>query len=222
MSLSTSGQTSTPSSDFKSILDAGLNRALSEYKNKTGKPLLDHQLASELQRCDSADSIKAVLQTQAEAFQQFRDGDKRLMKWINPVVDVLSTFSDTIGEAAGIVRPLKCRSCNIEAHPNLMCRGLPLRKPSLPRSEFFSLSVTSQSLFVDPSYHPNIGSKRRESESRCARRTHRAHEGLLSASWSLYPNSVDCRNGTSPCENRCRDIIYPVHRYEGDKTKASK
>ena len=152
MSSSTPGQTSTPSSDFKSILDAGLSRALSEYKNKTGKPLLDHPLAAELKRCDSVDAIKAVFQVQAEAFQQFRDGDKRLTKWINPVVDVLSTFSDTIGGAAGIVRPLKCRSCNIEPHPNLMCRGSPLREPSLARSEFFSLSVSSLSLFVDLSY----------------------------------------------------------------------
>jgi hypothetical protein len=102
MSSSTSGQTST---DFNSILNAGLSRALIEYKNKTGKPLLDRPLATELQRCDSVDAIKAVFQVQAEAFRQFRDGDKRLMKWINPVVDVLPTFSDTIGGAAGIVRP---------------------------------------------------------------------------------------------------------------------
>ena len=110
MSSSASSQTSTrgPLSDFKSILDAGLSRALCEYKKKTGKPLLEHPLATELQQCDSVDFIKAVFQGQAEAFQQFRDGDKRLMKWINPLVDVLSTFSDTIGEAAGIVRPLKC------------------------------------------------------------------------------------------------------------------
>ena len=173
MSSSTPGQTSTPSSDFKSILDAGLSRALSEYKNKTGKPLLDHPLAAELRQCDSVDAIKAIFQVQAEAFQQFRDGDKRLMKWINPVVDVLSTFSDTIGGAAGIVRPLKRRSRNIEAHPNLMCRGSPQRERSLARSGFFSLSVVSSlSLFVDPSYRSHfIGSKRRESESRCARRT---------------------------------------------------
>ena len=109
MSFSTSSQTSTPSSDFKSILDSGLNRALSDYKNKTGKSLFDHPLTTELQRCDSAASIKAVFQVQAEAFQQFRDGDKRLTKWINPVVDVLSTLSHTIGGAASDVRPLTCR-----------------------------------------------------------------------------------------------------------------
>jgi hypothetical protein len=120
---STLGQ--NPSSNFKSILDAGLNRALSEYEKKTGKPLFDNELATKLQQCDSADAIKAIFEGQAEAFEKFRDGDKRLMEWINPVVDVLSAFSDTIGATAGIVRPkysdrdnLKCiLSLNFQAFP---------------------------------------------------------------------------------------------------------
>ena len=97
MSLSILGQTSTSSSNFKSILDT----ALSEYKKKTGKELLDHPLATEVQQCDSVDAIKAIFQRQAEAFQQFRDGDRRLMKWINPVVDVLHKIYEEVGN----VRP---------------------------------------------------------------------------------------------------------------------
>ena len=104
MSSSTPGQESTLSSDFKSILDAGLNQALREYKKKTGNDLLDDPLAAEVRRCDSVDAIKAVFQSQAEAFQQFRDGDRRLMKWINPVADVFDKVSDTLGDIAGTVR----------------------------------------------------------------------------------------------------------------------
>ncbi|KAH9015884.1 hypothetical protein EDB84DRAFT_710810 [Lactarius hengduanensis] len=100
MSSSTPGQTATPS-DFKSILDA----ALTEYKKKTGKELLDHPLATEVQRCDSVDAIKAIFQGQAKAFQRFRDGDQRLMKWISPVVDILYTFSGTLGDVAGTAFP---------------------------------------------------------------------------------------------------------------------
>ncbi|KAH9025604.1 hypothetical protein EDB85DRAFT_2149688 [Lactarius pseudohatsudake] len=92
-----SSTTATPS-DFKSILDA----ALTEYKNKTGKELLDHPLAAEVQRCDSVDAILALFQGQAKAFQQFRDSDQRLMKWINPVVDVLFTFSGTLSEGVSL------------------------------------------------------------------------------------------------------------------------
>ncbi|KAN0141468.1 hypothetical protein V8E53_000713 [Lactarius tabidus] len=100
---STLGQ--NPSLDFKLILDAGLSRALSEYEKKTRKPLFDHSLATQLQQCDSVDAIKAIFRGQVDAFQKFRDGDQRLMEWINPVVDVLSAFSDIIGAAAGIAFP---------------------------------------------------------------------------------------------------------------------
>ncbi|KAI9432088.1 hypothetical protein H4582DRAFT_1127272 [Lactarius indigo] len=101
MSAPSLGQTSTPSSDFKSILDD----ALRQYKKTTGKQLLDHPLATQVKQCDSVDAILAVLRGQAEAFQQFKDGDQRLMKWISPVVDVLYTFSDTFGGVAGVAFP---------------------------------------------------------------------------------------------------------------------
>ncbi|KAN0127892.1 hypothetical protein V8E53_007922, partial [Lactarius tabidus] len=105
MSSSTTGQTSAPSSQFKSILDAGLGHALSEYKKKTRKSLFDHPLAIELQRCDSIDAILTIFQGQADAFQQFRNGDKRLTKGINLVVDVLYKFSKTAGAAASTTIP---------------------------------------------------------------------------------------------------------------------
>jgi hypothetical protein len=91
----------TATSNFNSILDA----ALIEYKENTGRGLLEHPLAEEVRRCDSISAISAVLQGQAREFQQFRDGDQRLMKWIDPIVDVLSTFSETLGGVASIVRP---------------------------------------------------------------------------------------------------------------------
>jgi hypothetical protein len=116
MSSTTPGQV-TPSYNFKAILDPALSQALTD--------LLDHPLAAELQRCDSVDAIKAVFQVQAEAFQQFRDGDKRLMKWINPVVDVLSTFSDTIGGAASIVRPRNTDPVNLTRILTLNVVGVP-------------------------------------------------------------------------------------------------
>ncbi|KAH8998340.1 hypothetical protein EDB86DRAFT_835226 [Lactarius hatsudake] len=84
---------STPPSNFKPILDA----ALSDYKKKTGKELLDHPLATELQRRDTVDAVLAILQDQAKDFQQFKDGDQRLMKSIGPLTRVLFAFSGTLG-----------------------------------------------------------------------------------------------------------------------------
>ena len=99
MSSSTPGQSPAPPSDFKSILD----EALRKYKEKTGNRLFDDPLADKLQRCNSIDTLKAIFQSQAEAFQS-KGGDEKLMNFIGPTVNVLCTFSDTLGGVAGIVR----------------------------------------------------------------------------------------------------------------------
>lgn len=90
--FSASPQTSTPPSNLKPILDA----ALSDYKRNTGKELLDYPLATELQRCGTVDAVLAILQDQSRAFQQFKDGDQGLMKWIGPLVQVIFAFSGTL------------------------------------------------------------------------------------------------------------------------------
>ncbi|KAN0141927.1 hypothetical protein V8E53_000389 [Lactarius tabidus] len=105
MSSSTLGHTSTLSENFKSILDAALNRALGDYKDKTGKALLDDPFAIEVQRCHSVDAIKAIFQGQAEALQQIRDGDDKLVNRIGLVVNILHTFSNALGLIAGITIP---------------------------------------------------------------------------------------------------------------------
>ena len=169
MSSSTAGQIpSTPPSDLNSILDA----ALSEYKKTTGAGLLEHPLAKEVKKCDSICAISAILQDQAREFQQFKDGNQRIMKWIDPMVDALSTFSETLGGAASIVRPEIPVRSHLKYILMLLCRRSPLQAPSLLGLEYSCLSVFSQRLFVDLSLNGHcIGGKRRKSEPRCARRT---------------------------------------------------
>ncbi|KAN0129300.1 Ankyrin repeat-containing domain protein [Lactarius tabidus] len=99
--MSSSSETLEPSSHFQSILDA----ALSEYKSTTGNGLADNELAKELQGCESAEAVLEIIRREAKAFDQFRDGDKRLMKWIGPSVDVLYTISATLGQDVGMVFP---------------------------------------------------------------------------------------------------------------------
>ena len=146
MSSSTVGQTrNSPSSDFNSILDG----ALSQYKKKTGEGLLEHRLAAEVNRCDSIGAISAILQGQAREFQQFKDGDQRLMKWINPMVDALFTFSETLGGVASIVRPGNPACSHLKYILMLLCRRSPLQAPSLLGLECSFLSVSPQQLFAD-------------------------------------------------------------------------
>jgi hypothetical protein len=79
------------------------------YEKRTKKDILDHPLASELQACDSPDSILAVLQGQVDDLDQARKSDERLTKWPNPMANFLLAFSATIGGGVSLVR-IKC-SC---------------------------------------------------------------------------------------------------------------
>ncbi|KAI9437502.1 hypothetical protein H4582DRAFT_2057864 [Lactarius indigo] len=89
----------SPSSNFKSMLDA----ALVEYKEKTGKDLLGHWLADELKTCESVDAVLEILRDQAKTFEQ--SGDQKLMKWIDPMVHVLYTFSGALGDGVSLAFP---------------------------------------------------------------------------------------------------------------------
>ena len=90
-------QTAAPSPNFKSMLDV----ALAEYKKETGNDLLTHWLAAELQTCDSVNDIIDTLRDQAKSFE--RSSESKLMKWIDPLVHVLHTFSDALGDGVSLV-----------------------------------------------------------------------------------------------------------------------
>jgi hypothetical protein len=79
-----------------------LDAALIKYKKKTGEDLQAIWLASELQTCKSVDSVLDILRDQADALE--RSGDQNLMKWIDPLVHVLHTFSDALGDGVSLVR----------------------------------------------------------------------------------------------------------------------
>ena len=78
-----------------------LDAALIEFKKKTGEDLQAIWLASELQTCKNVDSVLDILRDQAKAFE--RSGDQKLMKWIDPMVHVLYTFSGALGDGVGVV-----------------------------------------------------------------------------------------------------------------------
>jgi hypothetical protein len=98
--MSAGTSTSTPNSNFTSIFNA----ALESYRRKTKKELASHPLLPEFQSCDSSEAILNVLREQIPAFNQSQNGDERLTKWVSPTVNVLYTFSATIGQGIGLVR----------------------------------------------------------------------------------------------------------------------
>jgi hypothetical protein len=90
---------SSSSSNFQSVLNA----ALKSYEKKTKNKLLTHPLAAQLQSCDSPAAILTVLQDLIQQFDHHRSSDERLTNWLNPVVNVLYTFSSTLGQGVGLV-----------------------------------------------------------------------------------------------------------------------
>jgi hypothetical protein len=100
---SSSGSESIPPSQFQTIFDA----ALREYTKKTGNELATHTLSKTLEKCNSTDKVLDVLQAQAHAFNQFRNGDwrMRLMRRLKPSVDILLALSNSgvLGGSIGLV-----------------------------------------------------------------------------------------------------------------------
>ncbi|KAI9434632.1 hypothetical protein H4582DRAFT_760587 [Lactarius indigo] len=99
--MSTSLQASSSTPNVHPIFE----KALKEYKKKTGKELSTHPLAEEIQGCGSIEAILAVLQGKANELNQSQSSDERLTKWLTPTVNVLNALSSTLGEGVGTVFP---------------------------------------------------------------------------------------------------------------------
>ena len=85
--------------NFTVIFDAASN----EYKTLTGQQLGSHPFVAAFENSNSPNSVLDVFQKQAQMFDKFRKGDDKLMAWLTPIVNILFTFSGTIGEGIGLV-----------------------------------------------------------------------------------------------------------------------
>jgi hypothetical protein len=86
-------------SNYRLIFD----NALSAYKKETGKDLTSDPLLLRLRSCDSPDAVLALLREQIPGFDRTGGSGDRLSNWLNPTVNVLYSFSSTIGGAVGLV-----------------------------------------------------------------------------------------------------------------------
>jgi hypothetical protein len=92
-----------PTADSISNYQVIFDNALKAYKTKTGKDLESDPLLRTLKACKSPDETLSELRQQIPGFDQSEDSDNRLTNWVNPVVNVLYIFSQTIGGAVGLV-----------------------------------------------------------------------------------------------------------------------
>ena len=87
------------SSRFRSLFEV----ALQDYQIQTGTALVNHPLAGKLQNCNSVESVTAVLQEQARAFNEFLGENGRITKSLKGIVSVLYTLSSSAA-SVGLVR----------------------------------------------------------------------------------------------------------------------
>src|ERR1700755_2267306 len=97
--MATIPSASTSHSNFASIFDL----ALEKYKRRTKRDLAKHPLLPRLQSCHSPEAILSVLRDQTPEFSQLQNGDDGLTKWVSPTVNVLYSFSATLGGVVGLV-----------------------------------------------------------------------------------------------------------------------
>jgi hypothetical protein len=91
-------------SNFQLVLDA-----LDKYAKQTGISLKESPFAEKVLGCDSPGSILLLLQENVKVFKEYRDKNRKFIDCLSPVVQFVHTFSDIIGDAAGLVsseRPL--------------------------------------------------------------------------------------------------------------------
>ena len=93
--LITASLSEMPAVSFQAILDKGLV----DYHKQIGIELDKHPFAEELRGSDSPDDVLKLLENKANAFKVFRDGNRKLINWLNPVVQAIHMLSGVLGEA---------------------------------------------------------------------------------------------------------------------------
>ena len=89
------------STSFQSILDA----AIAEYAKQIGIDPAKHPISDRLQTCHSPDDVLKLLEEKANEFNDYREGNHKLVDCLKPVVNVIQVFSGVIGEAVNLVSP---------------------------------------------------------------------------------------------------------------------
>ena len=97
--MSHSPPEAVPPSKYEVIFD----EALKIYQKKTEKDLKSDPLLRTLEACKSPDETLSELRRQIPGFDKSENSDNRLTNWVNPVVNVLYLFAQTIGGAVGLV-----------------------------------------------------------------------------------------------------------------------
>ena len=91
------------SASFQEILD----KALADYREQIGVELDKHPFIDELRGRDSPDDVLRLLEEKAKAFKVYRDGNRKLINWLSPVLQVIHVLSGVLGEAVSAINGMR-------------------------------------------------------------------------------------------------------------------
>ncbi len=157
-----------PTVSFQPILDA----ALADYTNQIGIDLANHPLADGLRSCGSPDDVLKLLEDKANQFKDFRDGNRKLLNWLSPVVHVVHTLSAVLGASITLVSRNILVLSTYFFSPFLLPGSVRTSKGDLcwrGCSHRSAYPITFSDCIASSSPDPT-GSQWRQLELRCARR----------------------------------------------------
>jgi hypothetical protein len=88
-----------------------LAKALADYSEQIGVELDKHPFTNELRGHDSPGDVLKLLEDKAKAFKVYRDGNRKLINWLGPVVQAIHLLSGVLGEAVSLMSSCPGQSC---------------------------------------------------------------------------------------------------------------
>ena len=88
-----------PSMSFQTILDA----AFADYAKQTGIDPTKDPFSDRIQASHSPDDVLKLLEEKANEFKDYREGNRKLIDCLKPVVNVIHAISGVLGEAVTLV-----------------------------------------------------------------------------------------------------------------------
>ena len=99
MASASSSSSRMTSHNFKTILDNALN----DYTKQMGVDLAKYDFAKQLEGCRSSEDVLRLFSDKAGQFKEYREGNRKLINWMKPIVQVVHVLSAFLGEAISIV-----------------------------------------------------------------------------------------------------------------------
>ncbi len=113
-----------PATSFRAILD----KALADYRDQIGVELDKHPFVDELRGRDSPDDVLKLLEDKANNFKVYRDGNRKLINWLKPVVQTIHTLSGVLGEAVSLMNRMRWIFLSTFCRPTSRCHSNQLRQ----------------------------------------------------------------------------------------------